>query len=1206
MRFKGYINSLSKTKKVSILVGLLVLGCFLLVNIPSLARLNNRNTVLLGEYWNGSVSSSYRDGKGTALDPYIISNGSELAYFSKMSKKKDYSDVYFELGADILLNEGVFSYVDGNITYKLDNTLYYVNSLTGEYYNNSEFTGEVLGRVNLFSSIEDFSGNFDGNSYSLYGLFVTGKKEVGLFTNLSGYVSDLYVTNSFVYGGSVTGGIASSINGGTVDNVIYDGNVVSDKNNSFDLEVIDDTSIDVSKSTFTIIKPKNTGFSGRVYKSSLEFKYNVVDGVDILVNGSLASDGVVFIEDVSLMNEVVVSVIGSTDVVIEITDISYKVYSDDSIIGGLVGLNKKGTYINSINKSSVYGISYASGLIGSTVGSVDMVNSYNTGNINGYYGAGLISNINNVVNNINISNSYNSGLVTGNMSAGLVSLIANTSGEVNLVRVLDISTSNYSVDTISNSNTNFISVYYVNGLGVKNDDAVNLLLNTTMGEVFDKSFMTEELLFYEYIDFDGVATDENVWIYNGESMPILYIDDIANPIAYIKAGSFNWNNYTDMVNEVVTSSAFKFKIDSSDVTRPISEIYYYIGDNKVKPIESIDSLFVPYTGEVLIEEAGSYIVYAKVVDYSGNVYYMNSDILKLDFSNMDSSISVGVDSWNKLKDSSVYKYYDEVLNVRIRANDQLSLDDSVVYYISDKMISSEELDKLSDSDWVKYENNIIIDKLGTYVIYARVIDSSGNMRYINTDFLVYDGYTEKVSLGRDSNYVGSSNNISSNSIVKVNLSYNSVGDEIKDVTHNFVSTMLFPKNTVITMIDNVTNKVYKYEISTDVDLYDYGTSCDGYGATCISYASYPLTLFREVGTSVMVKPYEEVSYYDKGSYLENFTFVIDFSNADIKSDYSNVEFSMNLVDSSNKVIRPTLNSGIAAINLYSGDNSVDLGITSNYTGDEILLNSESTTNILLNTNILYKNNILDTSYENMNVGIAIRLLDSSGNVVDTDLYKSMKFSINGVSFVSGNDNIFRYNLGKLFTGVSSNLHIETSGLSNKLDDGKYMIEISNYYGNDGYFYDKVSSNKIHVLARVSNNYTNNDYSFDVIDDNDKVINKSDVDSVTFSYDILQKLELGSPSVRVSLYKKDDGNSFDQNYSLVDLDTYVTSHLNKVLDNTYLVSDKLFVYDNTVDTYNKFVMDFDVSIMSSGGYKLVFELYDGVKKVGTINRYFVVR
>ena len=102
------------------------------------------------EKWDGeSISSSFSSGNGSADNPFIINNGADLNYFRSLMSDDTYNSLYYKLGNDI----------------DLDN--------------------------HLFTTIDTFKGNFDGDGYTIYnGLFNGLEKEdsiyYGLFSTIDG------------------------------------------------------------------------------------------------------------------------------------------------------------------------------------------------------------------------------------------------------------------------------------------------------------------------------------------------------------------------------------------------------------------------------------------------------------------------------------------------------------------------------------------------------------------------------------------------------------------------------------------------------------------------------------------------------------------------------------------------------------------------------------------------------------------------------------------------------------------------------------------------------------------------------------------------------------------------------------------------------------------------------------------------------------
>jgi len=110
MKRKSKINNLNKC--VLMVVFLMILYTFA---ISKLIVFNKTIYASTPEFWDGTTSSSFLDGNGTLTQPYLISNGKELAYLQSVvfnytndtinSGKFNQSDKYYKLTNNIYLND---------------------------------------------------------------------------------------------------------------------------------------------------------------------------------------------------------------------------------------------------------------------------------------------------------------------------------------------------------------------------------------------------------------------------------------------------------------------------------------------------------------------------------------------------------------------------------------------------------------------------------------------------------------------------------------------------------------------------------------------------------------------------------------------------------------------------------------------------------------------------------------------------------------------------------------------------------------------------------------------------------------------------------------------------------------------------------------------------------------------------------------------
>ena len=152
------------------------------------------------EVWDGSIAESFAGGKGTKDDPYQIANGSQLAYFAKRVNAEEYgekyADTYFELTEDIDLGGKEWTPIGETVA------------------------DLIIGGHEYFV----FSGNFDGNGYTIKNLTIGTETSpysgdvCGLFGATSGTIEDVVLENVSInyVGGNHSSGYGFRMGGALV------------------------------------------------------------------------------------------------------------------------------------------------------------------------------------------------------------------------------------------------------------------------------------------------------------------------------------------------------------------------------------------------------------------------------------------------------------------------------------------------------------------------------------------------------------------------------------------------------------------------------------------------------------------------------------------------------------------------------------------------------------------------------------------------------------------------------------------------------------------------------------------------------------------------------------------------------------------------------------------------------------------------------
>jgi len=1215
-KIKNIFLNLSKIKKIILSIIIICFILFIFNIIPTLAEFIYNDSSISTSVWDGTVASSFRSGDGTENNPYIISNGSELAYLSFKLKNTTYINNYFEITNNIILNEGVLKYkTNDDLEYILDDVTYYIQPYTNTYYDNPELTGTPSGTINILPSLNSFEGTLSGNSNTIYGLYVTDNinEELALFTNLKGNVSNLFVKNALVYGGVITSGFASKTSNITLENIFMDGYVIGKKNNIEKTIVKDIIQGDINVYNYETTNYINLSnllpFLGNTVNSAKitgNYQIQNPEQTSISINNTPVSGGSFEIElGTTLLNQVPIktSTTLASDV-ITFTNLKYTVEYNYGISGGLIGQASNTTIKNSVNKSDIYGYFTSSGIIADATGSITLINSYNTGNINSNVSSGgLIGSAFDNINNIIINNSYNKGNLTSNYSGGLISVITNGSNVV-FNNVFNTSNNNV-INKIDNSTISVTNAYYTeNILPIGSGSVTGNFTKVLKEDLEDKDFVTLNLNYNEYIsNEDLLLNPNNIWSYNDGEYPILYYDNDMKKTVNVYIGSNIYNTYNKNINNKYFNDNITFTVDGLNNFTPVSKVEYYISQSDTvmdKTDLDLIETWQLFTQIYQITDEGSYIIYFKVTDYKDRVTYINTDYCILDLSDPTVSISFEEDNWNTFTTTPNNLFISKPKEFTIESSDLLSGVKNIYYYLSDKTILEENLENI---EWIVPSGNILIDTLGKHIIYIKAVDNAGNISYINTDYIIYNGYSiEGLSIGTDNrfDYGEIPINITDNSSITLNTSFTfEYFEDINNYSHFLKSNILLPVGTKINLIDHHNNKIYTYKINTDVDQFGYNASCDELDLECEKSASYPFTLFKEIGQDVNAF-YEENIFVDNNQILEDYTLILDFKDAVINASLYDINIYLELFDSlTNKKIS-TLESTYKKSNVYSSsefDIETELNLISDYSGTNILLNTESTTKINLSSEINYKMlneiQVIDSTYENQKTGLLISFVDSNGFLVNKKHFKNMLFKINNINYFPDNDNYIRANINN---NEDIDLDIITTESNNDLASGTYYIKINNFISPDGNYGGLLGRDEIIIPVIVTNNSYEISNGFKV-DFNNNIINKTDL-STEISFNIL-KTNLSNPNVRISLYEKQTLSAYNQNYLLVDLNNYINENLELISDNVYYLT-------KSSDNNLLITLNLKNNVFNYNGYKLILELFDGDIKIDSIKKYFIVK
>ena len=400
--------------------------------------------------WDGTVATSFEGGKGSQTDPYIIATPQQLAFLAQqVNSGTNYSERYFEITNNFLLNDGIFSRTFDSqknfigVTYTANNSTGNSDWLQNHYllgvgvrdvstsnqyeagqwykYNTETSTYDAVSTIpalNSWTAIGNktyqFKGYLNGGGHYIKGLYINNESDYqGLFGYAYNYdyafFENITIANSYVKGNNFVGALSGYLNGKiancTNDSVIIAksscaggvvGYIVGDALNSANLGTV--ISLTSGGSGY------ETGTGGVVGNGSGDTVQNCYNQGKVY--GPSYVGGVVGWSFCDISN-----CYNSGDV----AGLGLGAYEDvaggGTQIGGVVG-SANGNVKKCYNTGKIMGSGNVGGIVGVAEGSVntEISNCYNTGSIKG---RNLLGGICGAAASNHIVNCHNQGSVQG-------------------------------------------------------------------------------------------------------------------------------------------------------------------------------------------------------------------------------------------------------------------------------------------------------------------------------------------------------------------------------------------------------------------------------------------------------------------------------------------------------------------------------------------------------------------------------------------------------------------------------------------------------------------------------------------------------------------------------------------------------------------------------------------------------------------------
>ena len=328
-------------------------------------------------------------------------------------------------------------------------------------------------------------------------------------------------------------------------------------------------------------------------------------------------------------------------------------------------------------------------------------------------------------------------------------------------------------------------------------------------------------------------------------------------------------------------------------------------------------------------------------------------------------------------------------------------------------------------------------------------------------------------------------------------------------------------------------------------------------------------------------------------------FIVDFKETNQSGTHEDNNMLFELRNSEDRSVLTVLGirQPLMVYNLYDSGNTVLKGIINNFDG-YVYQNRANQFNYVSSVGYLEnesRSSIIDTNYEGSPMGINVSLIDSSGEQVSSSLLTGTTIKIDNKYYFADSDGVWRINLAGKVSNLNRNIELLAD---NNLHSGNYTLRVTLFASSDGLH--NSNPDRSHTLE-VPFVVVGDENAIKVVaQDKTKVVNGetslNEDGSDTNTYDVTIMNVLSDPNLRVAVYKRkiDDENTTE--FELVPFSDLFKNDL------TGPVNEKIL--SENPDEEESF--DFELAEgLTSGTYRVVFELYDGDYLVDSDFEYIIV-
>ena len=305
--------------------------------------------------------------------------------------------------------------------------------------------------------------------------------------------------------------------------------------------------------------------------------------------------------------------------------------------------------------------------------------------------------------------------------------VSNLFIKVNSPKLISKGNINVSIEVANGTDKEVIASYLEKEIPiVTQDNTVNsakIQWNFDRLEKYNSSILKEQVIEIKgQIELpEGIINSDNIDLNIKKKIVVVAAGIVSSPINDLATGTYKSDQVVELNSDTQGADIY-YTIDGSEPDE-------YNGIKYTKPIElvGIEGESVEITIKAIALKGR--MQNSKVVTYK---YVINIP----DTVSPQVNISNGSIRWDIFNNDSGFKTFSrQPQYITISASDNVTQNVKVFYYLSDEILSKQEITK-SDINWLNYANGFYIKANCKKFVYAKAVDEAGNETIVNSDGIV--------------------------------------------------------------------------------------------------------------------------------------------------------------------------------------------------------------------------------------------------------------------------------------------------------------------------------------------------------------------------------------------------------------------------------------------------------------------------------------